>query len=382
VPRRARTALLVAATAVLAGCAGSDDNSNSAPDPSTTGPLTTVVGELDLDVAVNDNSFAVDAAQHPDGHLVVLVGPESATNVVDTFLAELTSGGASAAMSDAVESPSLDWFSRVHVAPDGTVVIAGIVENQGPRIVVVPPGADEAEVVTPAIAGNPDTVQSALSPDGTTLYVHARWWDDETQPYELLALDVATGQVTATAPLPATANAVEIVAGADGTVTALLSLEAAEDIHTTQLATFDAALTPTGTTELNPGDQSFATTFTLTSDGSAVVPVALGPWEARQAAVLLVRGGTVTRLADLPDADEPAPAVTTGGGTAYLTYATAAEEARVGVVDLASGELVDDVFLCFTGSFRTIDLAPDGDTATALGSCDNGVPTAITLGRG
>ncbi|MGY1746740.1 hypothetical protein [Blastococcus sp. SYSU D00695] len=384
-PARARTALLTATAlatgAALAACTTSVDGT---PEERPTGPLTQVLGEADIEEVVGNPPFPIDVVAHPDGHLTALIGPESRTNVVDTFLVDLVPGPDGLATGNVRELPTLDWFADLHLTDDGTVVITGIVEKgpeYGPRILVLPPGADEPEVIDPDL--NADYLASALSPDGSTVYVDPII--DSTVPRvgQLLAVDLATGETTGSVDLPVGGRALGLDVTADGTLTVLLGIRTPDDVYSSRLVTFDADLRQLSDTELRPAEETVAGALSLTRDGSAVVtvePLRPGPG----ATVLRVADGAVTELAALDEAEQAprAVAVDAAGQYAYLPHETDDGAAVVSVLELATGE-VTTVDLCEDGGygFDTAALTPDGASLAVLGSCDAARDVAVLVGR-
>ncbi|MGY1746741.1 hypothetical protein [Blastococcus sp. SYSU D00695] len=376
--RRVRTAVAgLAATSVLAACTTTVDGTVAGRSD---GPLTQVLGQLDLAAVVGTGAVPIDLAAAPDGHLTALVRPAGPTGGVDTVLVDLLPGADGPEAGPVRELPALDRSAELHVAPDGTAVVAGVLQQgteRGPRILVLEPGAGEPEF---AAWGMPtDELESALSPDGTYLYVNAT---PTTRPQEsrLFAVRVLSRGRTDWFALPPGSRARDLAVTPDGTVTALVEVAAPDGTAPLRLATFDAALRPRTDTALPPADLGAA--LAVTPDGVAVVSVGTGPPE--RATVLRVVDGRPTEIATLDDAGRAprAAAVDPAGRYAYLPYVTADGDAVVAVVALATGE-VTDVDLCAdSAGFDVLTLAADGATLTLLGSCGSGRPLAVLLGRG
>ena len=403
--RSSRLAAALLGTAVLAaGCASTvTGTATSAASPPVTAPDPGVPAPAAVDLHTGDLLRLADVAATPDGGFLALLVADPGSDARTTFV-RLTPGDGGLTAGAVAEAPLFDHPGELLLAPDGSVVTLGTVPPEagdlsgdladGPDLVlaVLAPGAGQAEVravgADPEL-GPPESGSGVLSADGATLYAALRWTVDGETVTRLATVDVATGAVTATVPLgvetPGVAHAYDLTLLPDGSVAVLVTADLdAERIAEHALAVrFDAALRPVGApVELAPGEPSAGYALVALPDGTLVATVSLGidddGGRDDTTRLVTIRDGVVQATADLPGSGLGL-AVAPAGDRAFVTYHGDAERgedvAATATVDLASGEVVDDVFLCPNGTAYENAVSADGRTVVATAACyEDGVP--------
>ncbi|WP_409331884.1 hypothetical protein [Trujillonella humicola] len=347
---RKRTALLALLLAVSPGCTATADE--PAPDVS----FDEVLGTLDLDEAVGTDARMSSLAARPTGGAVVLLDTGDGGVLVDLLVqdGEPRAGDATPVASS----------GEVLVTPGGIPLVVGTGATGDTLELVDGPA-------TTSLGAAPEVVAAALTPDGTTLVVAAA-------DRQLIAVDPATGQATATGEVPA-GTVTRLAARPDGGVAALL---ATDDGRGTALLRLDAELRPDGDpVELVPKEATRPADLQVTDDDTVVVTLTT----ADSGRLLTVTGEEVGLTVDLGrSADSGLDLVVSPDGR-YATVPLAAlqEEARVATFDLRDGEQVGETVLCDGfGSLGATVLSLDGDILVVTGVClADGATRAWLLGR-
>lgn len=377
-----RTAALCAVLLSAAGCtASSADDAGRATTARPTadgGALDTVTGSVTVPERGTLTS-PEDAAVGPDGEPVLL------------FAVDVDAGGPLVVVrptaGEGWTEVVLDAYDRripqsgLDVAPDGTVVVAG---RSGDAVAVSRIAPDGTVTTVPVAADlHPDTgyvSATALSPDGTTLYLAEQRVD---APVRLLAVDVVTGSVVAERVVPSTGQGLNradaIAVAADGTVFVGLDTQSVpEGAQTAELARFTPALEPAGTVPLLPGTPAYdVRRLAVTPDGAAVLVVHDGVIgdDANELALVLVAPGatTATRVATVSEeqvvdslAVDPEARYAYLGG---LRQPIGADAVTVTAVDLATGEVGPDVPLCDGASVDALVVPDVAGPAFAAVTC-------------
>ncbi len=392
-PRLTAAALL--GTAVLAaGCATTVTGTATSADPPVTAPDPAVPAPPSVELPAPDDELRVsDIEATPDGGFVVLLVADWGDELPTDFV-RLAPGDGGLTVGAVSETTLFGETSDLAVAPDGTVVTLGSVPPEaddpgldgtaepGLVLAVLAPGSDEPElrVVTadPAL-GSPVSGNGVLSADGATLYATVRWVVDGATVTRVAAVDVATGAVTATAPLgvetPGEAHAFDVAVLPDGGVAVLVTADrdAEQLVDHTLVVRFDADLRPAGApVELVPDAPSAGYHLAALPDGTIVASVSVPAEDGDASRLVSVRDGAVVATADLPGAALEI-AVAPGGGQVFVSYHGGAVRGEgvvaLATVDLASGEVVDDVFLCPDGYSTPIAVAADGQAVAVTAAC-------------
>ena len=388
------TAAALLGTAVLAaGCASTvSGTASGVPElPPAAAPESAGLPVVDLDTTATDELRVADVAARPDGSFVVLLIADSGSEA-GSSLVEVVPGDGALTIGATTAAPTFDYPSDVLVAPDGTVVVLATVPPEagdpsgdgaeGSDLVVAVPGPDGQVELRPVAAdpelGSPESGDGVLSADGATLYASLRWTVDGRTVSRLAAISVATGAVTASAPLgvdsPGEVVAYRVALRPDGGVAALVTadLDAAGDVQGTLIAEFDAQLRPVRPpVELAGGDESTGYTLTVRPDGTVVVSLTT-PDAPDESWLVTVRGDLVQPAAQLPGVALDL-AVAPDGQQVYASYTRSVDlvesGATLATVDLVGGELVDELILCPTGVGWAIATAADGRSVLATTSC-------------
>lgn len=352
-PRVRRTAAVLAVALAAAAC--TDD-----PAPRTgAGPA--LLGAVDLAAAVAGDARLLDLAPVPGGNPVALLGDGDAR----AWLVEVGSGEDGPVATTLLELPAVGEDAELAVLPGGAFLVATTSPAAGYQLLTVPP---DGQATVTSLGLRPVRAATALSPDGRTL--HAALALPDGGPGQLLAVDLAAGVVTMTAPVVPEGTVTALAARPDGGVAALV--ETADD--RALLTGYDADLRPDGEpVDLAP-DAAAAVPADLevTGEGTAVATVRLGPGLGR---LLTVADGAVTGEVGLDGVGDSAldVVVPPDGRTAVLARSSA--PAELVTVDLASGQRIEAVPLCpDAGVLR--ELAPVGTDGglLATGSCAGGAP--------
>ncbi len=394
---RARTALLAAAiVAATAGCSTAVAGTGS-PTPldrvDGAGPFTRDAGALDVSAVLGEDYYALDLAAAPDGTAVALLGEGALPDGDGTVVADLVATDGGPELGDTVLLPHLDDDATLHVGPDGTaVVLGGLEEEDGYPLVLatVAPGAREAEVrdFEPMPAwGSPRVAATALSPDGRTLFATLHYAGAEAPGNQLVAVDVATAQVTDSTIVDLAARggndagyatyAYELAASRDGGVTlhASVDRDAEGDTNDVVLVRYDADLEPTGDPlPLLPDVDVSITRSVLPLPGGGTLAVAVdGIHDSPRARLFVVRDGAIEQVIELDEllGVAVAPddvAVDPNGRHVLVPYETPDGRAGVATVDLATGEVAGDVTLCEDGGVDQVALT-SGTSAVVSVQC-------------
>ncbi|MGY1669451.1 hypothetical protein [Geodermatophilus sp. SYSU D00710] len=401
-PRLGAVALL--GTAVLAAGCSSAVAGAARVEPTAAGPFTEEVGRVDVDAATDDLLQVLDLAASPDGGFVALLTSEDPTLPASAFL-ELVPGDGGLTAGAVTEGPPLVSDGEVWVAPDGTAIaMAPVLLHPGDPgwaadpygsdlvLTVLEPGADEPRVVPVAAdpeLGTPDLGTAVLSPDGTTLSAVLQWRVDGVFASRLATVDVATGDVLASAPLRVDAGgwATEVAAAPhqDGGLAALVTVRNHEDgdADDVVLARYDTDLQPVGEPVVLVGEEvGTGHALAVLADGTVLASVYAGGYETGQALLLTVRDGVVGTSTVLPG---PAPdlAVEPGEGHVHLSHGRPGSPVGVATVDLATGQVVADVPVCADGTPAPVALAADGRTLASGAGCwdeDDHLDPAVLVG--
>ncbi|MGY1684451.1 hypothetical protein ACI8AK_02560 [Geodermatophilus sp. SYSU D00867] len=393
---RPGAAALLASAVVAAGCSTHVVGVAEPAGPAAAGPLTEVLGRVEVDADVEGHVRLSDVAATPDGGFVVLMTGDLAGNH-RSVLVELVPGDGGLVVGTVTEGPPALDLGEVHVAPDGTVVaLAPIVpadtsgggREQDLALAVLEPGSDEPDVrriAADAELGTPDTGTGVLSPDGTTLHASLQWYVDGDTVSRLATVDVATGEVTASASLqvetPGRAVARDVALRPDGGLAALVTVDrdAEGDVDGVVLAQYDADLLPAGEpVELVEEEQSTGYALAVLADGTAVASVVAGEWDTGEPRLVTVRDGAVQATAVLPGSGTDL-AVEPGGRHVYLVHGRPGAGVGLATVELATGETVADVEPCPAGIPAPLALAADGRTVAATVACEQDENLAADL---
>ncbi|MGY1606374.1 hypothetical protein [Geodermatophilus sp. SYSU D00700] len=388
-PSRLRATLLGSAVLVV-GCSSAVAGTAA---PTGGGPLTEEVGRVQVDAQVERDVRLTDIAATPDGGFVALLTGDLGAPP-RSLLVELVPGDGGLTVGRTIQGAPFADLGEVHVAPDGTVVaLAPVLPERGDpgsgdvgreqdlALAILPPGADRPEVVRVAAdaeLGTPDTGTGVLSPDGATLSASLQWYVDGGTVNRLATVDVATGEVLASAELqvetPGQAVARDVALRPDGGLAALVSVDrdAEGSVDGVVLASYDADLRPVGApVELVEPDDSAGYALQVLSDGAVLVSVIAGDRETGTAQLVTVRDGVVE-----PTTTLPGPAIDLVVGPSeehvYVQHDTAEDGVALSTVDLATGETVAEVPLCDDGIAAPVALSADGSALAAGVACLDG----------
>ncbi|WP_409331898.1 SMP-30/gluconolactonase/LRE family protein [Trujillonella humicola] len=389
---RAVPVLGVAALLLAAGCTASPAPPSGADRPAVTQPaadggaLDTVAGSLPVPER-GTLTTPEDVAVGPDGEPVLLFAVDVDAGGPLAVVRPTARDGWAEVVLDAYDRPIRE--SGLDVAPDGTVVVAGWTGGSVAVSRIAPDGTVSTVAVTAGLRPDTDLVSAtALSPDGTTLYLAVH---RVGEPLRLLAVDAGTGAVTVERVVPSTGQgsnrADAIAVAADGTVFVGLDTHTApEGAQTAELARFSPALEPAGTVPLLPGTPAYdVRRLAVTPEGAAVLVVhdgAIGD-EANVLALVLVAPGaaTATRVATVSEEQVvDSLAVDPEGRFAYLgglRQPIGADAVTVTAVDLATGRAGPGVPLCAGSSVDALVVPDAGGPAFAAVTCDDARTTEL-----
>ena len=360
--------------------------------PPTAGPATTLRASVDLTPATPGVFSVPEAAVGtPDGRVHLVLDPVDPQR--PETLATVGPAEGDVAVTASVPLPGLAEPWAMHLLPDGGVVISGRFEpavgGGGVGFGVVDPltGALRTTVVAPLPdGGRPVFGLSALARDGRTLILFVTVGEHPVYPQELLAADVATGQVLARRDLagdvagvslfPAGPEVAGLVPRPGGGATLVFdaSPTAIRPARIPTLLNYDAALLPDGVpvrlTDLTEEAETQAVTTAADGTLFLVVEVREGAW------ILAVPdgggAGPVLAVVDDPSHDY---ALTVDPAQAW---ALLPDLAGVRAFDLATGEDARRLDLgCHEGLYVR-DIVPSGDGAGALLIGECGRPSVRT----
>jgi hypothetical protein len=360
-PRVRRAAAVLAAVLAVAACTDGG-NGGPSPRPGTDGGPT-LLGTVDLDAAVGGDARLLDLAAAPGGDPVALLGDGGTRG----WLVEVGPGEDGPTATPLLELPAVGDDAELTVLPDGSFLVANTSPTAGYELLTVPP--DGRATVT-RLGLRPDRAATALSPDGRTLYAALTLPD--LGPAQLLAVDLAAGVVSMTAPVIPDGSVTALTTRPDGGLAALVESEDGRAL----LTAYDADLRPVGEpVDLAPdAPVGSPADLDVTVDGTAVATVYVSDGRELGRLVTVV-DGAVRSSVELAGVGDSAldVVVSTDGGSAWVPQADLSYPAELVTVDLASGERVATVSLC-AGAAVLGDVAPFGEDAglVATGSCVDG----------
>ncbi|WP_336031168.1 hypothetical protein [Geodermatophilus sp. FMUSA9-8] len=384
--------LLPGAVAVLliAGCTSSVTGTPTPVPQPVTASSPEAPGSVPIDPSADGELRVSDVAATPDGGLTALLIADSGSDARSAFV-RLVPGDGGLTVVAVAEATTFAHPSELVVAPDGTVVALASVPPEagdvaldgfdGPdlALAVLAPGSTQAELRQVAAVeglGSPDSGNGVLSPDGATLVASLRWTVDGETVTRLATVDVATGEVTSTAPLGVeSATAFDLALRPGGGVAALVTV--LDGVDRTLLAEFDAALQPVRPpVELAAGGSGYA--LAVRPDGTVVVSVSPPAGEAETARLVVVRGDLVQTAAELPAV--AIDLAVTADGAVHVSWTGADGAPTLATVDLVSGEVVGEVALCASGVAGPVGLSADGQAVLVTAACyEDGVPSDLAL---
>ena len=361
-PRVRRTAAALTVVLAVAACT-SDGDGDGLPQRTGTDGGPALLGTVDLDAAVGGDARLLDLAAAPGGDPVALLGDGGTRG----WLVEVSSGEDGPTATPLLELPAVGDDAELTVLADGSFLVANTSPTAGYQLLTVPP---DGRATATALGLRPDRAATALSPDGRTLYAALTLTD--LGPAQLLAVDLAAGTVTMTAPVVPEGTVTALAPRPDGGPAALVETEDGRAL----LTSYDADLRPVGEPlDLVP-DAPVGTPADLdvTADGTVVATVYVS--DGRELGRLVsVVDGAVTSSVELDGVGDSAldVVVSPDGRSAWVPQADLSFPAELVTVDLASGERVATVALC-AGAAVLGDVAPIGGDAglVATGSCVDG----------
>ena len=353
--RRAAAALAVVLTA--AACTGEGD----AGPAERTGPA--LLGTVDLDAAVDGDARLLDLAADPGGDPVALLGDGGTRG----WLVEVSSGEDGPTARTLLELPAVGDAAELAVLDDGSFLVVGTGPTTGYQLLTVP-AAGGARVT--ALGLRPDRAATAVSTDGSTLYAALALPD--AAPSQLLAVDLAAGVVTMTAPVVPEGTVTALAARPDGGLAALVETGDGRAVLT---AYDDDLLTVGEPVDLAPDAPVGAPAdVDVAADGTVVATLHVSDGR-RLGRLVTVVDGAIASSVELDGVGDSAldVVVSPDGGSAWVPQADLSYPAELVTVDLASGERVATVSLC-AGAAVLGDVAAIGAEAglVATGSCVDG----------
>jgi hypothetical protein len=360
-PRVRRTAAVLAAVLAVAACTD-EGNAGPSPRPGTDGGPT-LLGTVDLDAAVGGDARLLDLAADPGGDPVALLG-DGGTRA---WLVEVAGGEDGPTATPLLELPAVGDDAELSVLADGSFLVASTGPTSGYQLLTVRP---DGQATVTALGLRPDRAATALSTDGRTLYAALAL--AAPGPAQLLAVDLAAGVVTMTAPVVPGGTVAALAATPDGGVAALV--EAAEG--RALVTAYDDDLRPVGEpVDLAPDASVGAPAdVDVTADGTVVATAHVSDGRELGRLVTVVDGAVATSVELDGVGDSTLDVVlSSDGATAWVPQADLSYPAELVTVDLASGERVATVALC-AGAAVLGDVAPIGADAglVATGSCVDG----------
>ncbi|SDO46301.1 hypothetical protein [Geodermatophilus sp. DSM 45219] len=359
-PRVRRTAAALAVVLAIAACTGGDGDGPTRDDAPDRAPE--LLGTVDLDAAVDGDARLLDLAPAPDGHPVALLTDGGTRG----FLVEVEPGDDGPVATVLLEVPAVGDDAELGVLPDGSFLVAGTSPTAGYQLLTVPPDG-QATVV--GLGVRPDSVATALSPDGRTFYAALTLADG---PAQLIAVDLGEGVVRTTAPVVPPGTVTALTPRPDGGLAALVETAEARAL----LAGFDPGLRPVGEpVDLAPEDPvGHPADLDVAADGTVVATLHVS--EGRESGLLVtVVDGAVARSVALDGVGDSAldVLVSPDGASAWVPQADLSYPAELVTVDLATGERLSVVSLC-DGAGVLGDVAPVGADGgiLATGSCIDG----------
>ena len=375
---------------LLAGCSTSvAGTATPAPQPAAASSPT-APGSVPIDPSAHGELRVSDVVATPDGGFTALLITDSGSDARSAFV-RLEPGDGGLTVGAVAEATTFAHPSELVVAPDGTVVALASVPPEagdvaldgldGPdlALAVLAPGSTQAELRRVAAVdgmGSPDAGNGVLSPDGTTLVASLRWTVDGETVTRLATVDVATGEVTSTAPLGVeSATAFDLALRPDGGVAVLVTV--LDGVDRTLLAEFDADLQPVRPpVELAAEGSGYA--LAVQPDGTVVASVSPPAGEAETSRLVAVRGDLVETAAELPAV--AIDLAVTVDGAVHVSYTGPDGAPTLATVDLVSGEVVGEVALCASGVAGPVGLTADEQAVVATAACyEDGIPSDLAL---
>jgi hypothetical protein len=367
----------------------------SMPTAESAGPFDELRGQVSLSDTTGESSVLLDADGLSDGHVVAVLhmGRDQG------FVVDLAPGPTGIEIADVLETPIGSAFASLHAAPDDTVVIdPGLSQDDAAYDVqVLDRGATQVESrpLDPPLEQSPTFHPSDLSPDGSTLFIGLAWPIEDAIPSRVLAVDLATGAVTAEVELPDSLSESDVIADLrvrpDGGPTVNVLNDPNndgeyEDARPVVLE-FDADLRPLGDPVelLGPDEGGRTRAMAIAPDGTALVVLVGSAGDEHFVRVVRVADGGAEDVADLdvPTMYPPSDAaVDPDGRFLYLPHGDG-EQWVLSTLDLDSGELVASIPLCPIPEYGVVPivvLAADAQTATVLMTCtENGLVSAFLV---
>jgi hypothetical protein len=359
-PRVRRAAAVLAAVLAAAACTDGGDAGPSPRPGAEGGPA--LLGTVDLDAAVGGDARLLDLAATPGGDPVALLG-DGGTRA---WLVAVAGGEDGPTATPLLELPAVGDDAELSVLADGSFLVAGTGPATGYQLLTVRPDG-QARVTT--LGQRPDRAATAVAADGRTLYAALAL---APGPAQLLAVDLAAGVVTMTAPVVPGGTVAALAARPDGGVAALVEAEDGRALVTA----YDDDLRPVGEpVDLAPDASVGAPAdVDVTPDGTVVATVHVGDGRRLGRLVTVVDGAVATSV-ELDGVGDSALDVVLSpdGATAWVPQADLSYPAELVTVDLASGERVATVALC-AGAAVLGDAAAVGADGglVATGSCVDG----------
>ncbi|MGY1680594.1 hypothetical protein [Geodermatophilus sp. SYSU D01176] len=355
-PRVRRAAAVLAVVLTAAACTGKGD---AGPDQPT-GPA--LLGTVDLDAAVDGDARLLDLTPRPGGDPVALLADGGTRG----WLVEVSPGEDGPTATTLLELPAVGDDAELAVLTDGSFLVAGTGPTTGYQLLTVPP--DGPATVT-ALGLRPDRAATAVSLDGSTLYAALAL---PGAPSQLLAVDLAAGVVTMTAPVVPEGTVTALAPRPDGGLAALVETADGRAVLT---AYDDDLLTVGAPADLAPDAPVGAPAdVDVTADGTVVATLHVGAGRELGRLVTVV-DGAVADSVQLDGVGDSAldVVVSPDGSSAWVPQADLSYPAELVTVDLASGERVATVALC-AGAAVLGHVAPIGADAglLATGSCVDG----------
>ena len=359
-PRVRRTAAALAVVLTAAACTGEGD---AGPSPRTgTDGAPALLGTVDLDAAVSGDARLLDLAAVPGDDPVALLG-DGGTRA---WLVEVAPGEDGPTATTMLELPVVGDDAELSVLPGGSFLVAHTSPIAGYQLLTVP---RDGQATVTALGLRPDRAATALSPDGRTLYAALTLTD--LGPAQLLAVDLAAGVVSRTAPVVPEGTVTALATRPDGGLAALV-----DSGGRALLTTYGADLRPVGEPlDLAPdAPVGIPAGLDVTADGTVVATLHVSAGRGLGRLVTVV-DGAVADSVELDGVGDSAleVVVSPDGGSAWVPQADLSYPAELVTVDLASGQRVSAVSLC-AGAAVLGDVAPFGADAglVATGSCVDG----------
>ena len=357
-PRVRRTVAVLAVVLAAAACTGDGDTDPAGRSGPDGGPA--LLGTVDLDAAVGGDARLLDLAASPGGDPVALLGDGGTRG----WLVRVGEGGDGPKATTLLQLPAVGDDAELPALADGAFLVANTSPTTGYQLLTARPDG-QATVTTLGV--RPERAATALSADGRTLYAALTLPD--AGPAQLLAVDLAAGVVSRTAPVVPGGTVTALATRPDGGLAALV-----DSGGRALLTTYGADLRPVGEpVDLAPdAPVGVPADVDVTADGTVVATLHASDGRELGRLVTVVDGAVATSV-ELDGVGDSALAVAVSpdGGTAWVPQADLSFPAQLVTVDLATGERVSAVSLC-DGAAVLGDVAPLGAGLVATGSCVDG----------